>query len=153
MGLSWKIGNNYFSTWMGFLGSVSTVMKSSGLSECLQLICGENAVMHIISSKAVSWALRSRFPFQSELFLKLVSSIFLQHGITAKDVQKVDSLYESFIAGEATDKDIINSDILENVKRAYQARWAILPLSPEEQNCGWNKSSTSILSICSWQYN
>jgi len=47
-----------FHAMMSFLGSIGTVMKGSGLSECLQTIYGENAVTHIETGKAIARAIR-----------------------------------------------------------------------------------------------
>ena len=64
-----------FHTLMSFLGSTGTVMKGSGLQECLQLVYGENAVTHILSGKAVSRAIRAHFLLQSALILKVITTI------------------------------------------------------------------------------
>ena len=61
-----------FHTLMSFLGSVGTVMKGSGLSECLQVVYVENAVTHILSGKTVARALRAHFLLQSALILKVI---------------------------------------------------------------------------------
>ena len=70
---------------MSFLGSIRTVMKESGLQECLQLVYGENAVTHILSGKAVSRALRAHFLLQSALILKVITTI-IQEKIVKEDV-------------------------------------------------------------------
>ena len=64
-----------FHTLMSFLGSIGTLMKGSGLTECLQTIYGENAVTHIESGKAVSRALRGHFLVQSALYGLLLDEI------------------------------------------------------------------------------
>ena len=43
---------------MSFMGSISSMMKGSGLEEALETVYGPNAVAHIITGKAVSRALR-----------------------------------------------------------------------------------------------
>ena len=99
---------------MSFLGSIGTVMKGSGLQECLQLVYGENAVTHIISGKAVSRALRAHFILQSALISKIITTI-IQEKIVKEDVLiAIKALYHSFINGD-TDEEMMNSEILEKV--------------------------------------
>ena len=47
-----------FHLLMSFLGSIGTLMDGSGLSELLATCCGPNAVIHMLSGKAVSRAIR-----------------------------------------------------------------------------------------------
>ena len=60
---------------MNFLGSIRTLTKGSRLTECLQTIYGENAVIHIESGKAVSRALRGHFLVQSAVYGLLLDEI------------------------------------------------------------------------------
>ena len=64
-----------FHTLMSFLGNIGTLMKGSGLTECLQTIYGENTVTHIEPGKAVSRALRGHFLVQSALYGLLIDEI------------------------------------------------------------------------------
>ena len=64
-----------FHTLMSFLGSIGTLMKGSGLTECLQTIYGENAVTYVESGKAISRALRGHFLVQSALYGLLLDEI------------------------------------------------------------------------------
>ena len=50
-----------FHTMMSFLGSLGTMMRGSGLSECSEMIYGANAVKHILTGKAIVRALRGHF--------------------------------------------------------------------------------------------
>ena len=57
---------------MSFLGSLGTMMRGSGLSECLEMIYGANAVKHIWTGKAIARALRGHFIVESVLVSKLL---------------------------------------------------------------------------------
>jgi hypothetical protein len=46
---------------MSFLGSIGTLMAGSGLSEALEICYGPNAVVHMMTGKAVSRAVRAHF--------------------------------------------------------------------------------------------
>ena len=47
-----------FHTFMNLLGAIGTLMSGSGLSNILQQVFAENAVVHVLSGKAVSCAFR-----------------------------------------------------------------------------------------------
>ena len=65
-----------FHLMMSFIGSISHLMKGSGISEVLGTVYGSNAVEHMISGKAVSRALRGHFLVLSALNTKLLSTFF-----------------------------------------------------------------------------
>ena len=50
-----------FHTMMSFMGSIGSMMKGSGLEEALETVHGPNAVIHMISGKAVSRVLQWAF--------------------------------------------------------------------------------------------
>ena len=66
-----------FHTLMSFVGSIGTLMKGSGFTECLQIIYGENTVIHIESGKAISRSLRGHFLLQSALYCLLLDDFFV----------------------------------------------------------------------------
>lgn len=51
------------------------MMKGSGLEEALETVHGPNAVVHMISGKAVSRALRSHFLVEAALVNKLMLAV------------------------------------------------------------------------------
>ncbi|KAG1650221.1 hypothetical protein GQR58_028237 [Nymphon striatum] len=103
-----------FHMLMSFLGSVGTVMKGSGLSECLQTIYGENSVTHIMSGKAVSRALRSHFLLQSALCLNILNNVVLQENrATTQAVQSVERMYNLLVADEISDDEVTHSEVLK----------------------------------------
>ena len=50
-----------FHTLMGFLGSIGTLMKATGLEDLLSEVYAENSVVHMISGKAIARAIRAHF--------------------------------------------------------------------------------------------
>ena len=54
-----------FHLLMSFLGSIGEVMKGSGLEDALEELYGKSRVLHLISGKAVSRALRGHFLVES----------------------------------------------------------------------------------------
>ena len=64
-----------FHTMMNFMGSIGSMMKSSGLKEALETAYGPNAVTHMISGKAVSRALRGHCLVEAALVNKLMVAV------------------------------------------------------------------------------
>jgi len=65
---------------MSFLGSIGMVMTGSGLSEVLEQCFGPNAVLHMLSSKAVSRAQRGRFLVDATLGIMLIQRVTSEKG-------------------------------------------------------------------------
>ena len=65
---------------MSFMGSIGSMMKGSGLEEALETVHGPNAVIHMISGKAVSRALRGHFLVQAALVNKLMLALLPRQG-------------------------------------------------------------------------
>ena len=64
-----------FHLLMSFMGSIGSLMKSSGLEESMEQIYAKNTVPHIISGKAIARALRAYFLVESALVCKLMSPL------------------------------------------------------------------------------
>ena len=50
-----------FHTLMGFLGSIGTLMKATGLEDLLSEVYAENSVVHMMSGNAIARAIRAHF--------------------------------------------------------------------------------------------
>lgn len=65
-----------FHIMMSFLGSIGHLMADSGLQELLELIYAKNAVVHMLSGKAVARAIRGHFLVDSALIAMLFCKSF-----------------------------------------------------------------------------
>ena len=61
-----------FHALMSFPGSIGTGMAGSGLNVALQRCYGPNTVSHMLTGKAVTWALRGYFLIESVLNIILL---------------------------------------------------------------------------------
>ena len=52
---------------MNFLGSISAIMKGSGLADLLSVVYAENSVMHMLLGKAISRAIQRYLLVESPL--------------------------------------------------------------------------------------
>ena len=128
-----------FHTMMSFLGSVGTLMKGSGLAECLQEIYGGNAVTHIESGKAVSRALRGHFLLQSALYALLLDDVFRGNyqeeeveneeiRISEEEKEAMKSLYEKLATNNILE-EIEESVVLKKVRSILSHKMGTLTRS------------------------
>ena len=61
---------------MSFLGCIGHLMAGSGLQELLELVYAKKAVIHMLSGKAVSRAIRGHFLVDGALNAMLASKTF-----------------------------------------------------------------------------
>lgn len=61
---------------MSFLGTIGHIMGGSGLQELLECVYAPNAVVHMLSGKAVSRAVRGHFLVESTLYALILSEIY-----------------------------------------------------------------------------
>ena len=74
-----------FHLLMSFLGSIGTLMDGSGLSELLATCYGPNAVIHMLSGKAVSRAIRGHFLVEAALLTKLLTMLLPHRYVSQRE--------------------------------------------------------------------
>lgn len=67
---------------MCFLGSIGTLMAGSGLTDAFETCYGPNAVIHIMSGKAIARALRGHFLVDAALTMKIMRLVTVDEGLT-----------------------------------------------------------------------
>ena len=65
-----------FHTEMSFLGSIGSIMNNTGLSELLESVYAPAAVVHMLSGKAISRAIRGHFLVYTALALLMITNIY-----------------------------------------------------------------------------
>ena len=142
-----------FHTEMSFLGCIGHLMASSGLQEMLELIYAPNAVVHMLSGKAIARAIRAHFIVDAALNALLLKSVFnaplpekaarnknedLDLTETARpqdehstdlDLNEARTLYEKLMAGEMRAEEVCMSDVLKRVKNSLHKFSALLKMS------------------------
>ena len=90
---------------MSFLGCILYLMNGSGLKELLEKVYAENAVMHMLSGKAVSRAVRGHLLLLSALYSLLLSIPLPENALKDSDFYSID---ESNICSDLKLKDNIS---------------------------------------------
>jgi len=127
-----------FHTEMSFLGSIGHLMDSSGLQEMLESIYAPNAVVHMLSGKAIARAVRGHFIVDAAL-----NALILHCGLNAplpcqpmshssdneadveaptknQDVDEALALYEKLMGGEISADEVCSSSVLERIKNSLK---------------------------------
>ena len=86
-----------FHTMMSFLGSVGNLMKESGLQEMFAEVYAGHTMIHMISGKAISRALRAHFLVGSALMTSFSKILIEEESI---DISSFESLFDDVLAGE-----------------------------------------------------
>ena len=128
-----------FHTEMNFLGCIGHLMDSSGLQEMLESIYAPNAVVHILSGKAIARAVRAHFIVDAALnalILRRVLNAPLPcqpetpesnddndpHIPETADVgnsqylDEAHTFYEKLMSGDICAEEAYSSNVLENIK-------------------------------------
>ncbi len=127
-----------FHTEMSFLGSIGHLMDSSGLQEMLESIYAPNAVVHMLSGKAIARAVRGHFIIDAALNALILHSGFnaplpcqpMSHSsdneadveapTKNQDVDEALTLYEKLMGGEISAEEVCSSSVLERIKNSLK---------------------------------
>ena len=80
-----------FHLQMSFLGAIGHIMGGSGLQELLECVYAPNAVVHMLSGKAVSRAVRGHFLVESSLNALILSEIYGIHIPSEENSVKIET--------------------------------------------------------------
>jgi hypothetical protein len=98
-----------FHTQMSFLGCIGHLMAESGLQEILELVYAKNAVVHMMSGKAIARAIRGHCLVDAALKALLVRDTFnvpLSVASTGDDDQPLDEPLEDQGDAESLSSDL-----------------------------------------------
>ena len=143
-----------FHTKMSFLGCIGHLMAASGLQELLELIYAPNAVVHMLSGKAIARAVRGHFIVDSALNALILASIFYvpipgvsemtnnepeevteamqtYEGSTGKTdlLEEVSVLYEKLLQGSMSAAHVCQDNIMIKIDNALQTKKELLKSS------------------------
>ena len=111
-----------FHTFMNLLGAIGKLMEGTGLKSILEVVYGENAVIHMLTGKAVQRAFRGHLLVEKSLNYLLVSDICNNDPDFASQVDHVDSMYKSLILGDIQLESILKSDVVKDIKDKMKSR-------------------------------
>lgn len=105
-----------FHTTMNFLGCIGVIMEKSGISSILEQVYGENAVIHMLTGKAYSRAVRGHFIVDAALNTVNCKQVLADD--TKKDIlQNLDDLYNQFLAGSIGVDELHKNENIQDLKQ------------------------------------
>ena len=106
-----------FHTLMNLLGAIGTVMDGSGLTDILQTIYSENAVVHMMSGKAVQRSIRGHLLVSQCLTQQIAGKVIQSEPGFDNLCQKLERLYTCLEVGEIDLETLLKSDCIEGIKK------------------------------------
>ena len=101
-----------FHTLMNLLGAIGTLMEGTGLKNILETVYGENAVVHMMTGKAVQRTLRGHLLVDKCLNSQLITEIAKDDPKIQTLLDQAEELYSSLLSGETTLGDAACSEVL-----------------------------------------
>ena len=129
-----------FHLLMSFMGSIGSLMKSSGLEDAIEQIYAKNTVPHIISGKAISRAIRAHFLVESALVSKLMTPL-VAPGVNKVSVEELKADLDLIMTGFDEKQSCVPTD-LEKYPSITELLKTISVKPHEQQSFGSSMSIT-----------
>ena len=104
-----------FHTLMNLLGAIGSLMNGTGLKDILQVIYGENPVVHMMTGKAVQRAIRGHLLIDKCLNHMIVSDMGGDSPEFASLVDQCEEMYSSLLAGQTSLESVVTSDTMVKI--------------------------------------
>ena len=104
-----------FHTFMNVLGDIGTLMDGTELKGIMDTVYGENAVIHIMSGKAVQWAFRGHLLVDQYLICQIVAKIMEDEPGFQDQVEELERLYMLIETGECDLDSLLESDCIDKI--------------------------------------
>ncbi|KAI3379074.1 hypothetical protein SNEBB_002215 [Seison nebaliae] len=106
-----------FHTFMNVLGAIGTLMDGSGLKDIMDTVYGENAVVHMMSGKAVQRAFRGHLLVDQCLTCQIVAKIMEDDPDFHEQVEELERLYTLMESGECTLESLSKSGCIRRIDK------------------------------------
>ena len=111
-----------FHTFMNLLGDIDTLMDGSGLKEILQTIYGENAVMHMMSGKAVQRSFLGHLLLSKCLTQQVTCKILEDEPEFNIIIQEFEGVYNQMLTGEIDLRTLTQSNCIERISKELASK-------------------------------
>lgn len=110
-----------FHTLMNLLGAIGGLMHGSGLGTILEEIYGENAVVHILSGKAVQRALRGHLLVDKCLNQIILDALMQDDPKVSSVVEEMEAVYSAVVSGEKPLEALKSSEEIRYLEQTIQS--------------------------------
>ncbi len=111
-----------FHTFMNVLGAIGTLMDGSGLKDIMETVYGENAVVHMMSGKAVQRAFRGHLLVDQCLTCQIVAKIMEDDPDFHEQVEELERLYTLMESGECTLESLSKSGCIRRIDKTVSLK-------------------------------
>ena len=111
-----------FHTLMNLLGAIGTLMDRNGLKDILETIYAENAVVHMLSGKAVQRSLRGHLLVSQCLTKQIADRVFEGEPGFKNLIQQLETQYTRPVAGEIDLETLVKSDCIEVIVKGLASK-------------------------------
>ena len=111
-----------FHTFMNLLGAIGTLMNGSGLKDIFETIYGANAVVHMMSGKAVQRAFRGHLLVSQCLTKQITAKVIEDEPDFEILVTEVERLYTQAKAGCVDLDALLNTDCIKRISQALESK-------------------------------
>lgn len=105
-----------FHTFVNLLGAIGTLMKGTGLRNIMEVVCGSNAVQHMMTGKSVERAFRGHLLVDRCLNHLVVSELQEDDSQFELLVNQAGEMYSSMVMKETNLESAAASDMLIKIK-------------------------------------
>jgi hypothetical protein len=110
-----------FHTLMNLLGAIGALMQGSGLGAILEEIYADNAVVHILSGKAVQRALRGHLLVDKCLKQMILGGLIQDDPEFCSLVEKMETVYSSVVSGEKPLEALTSMEELKRIEQTIRS--------------------------------
>lgn len=103
-----------FHMFMNLLGAIDTLMAGTGLKNILELVYGENAVVHMMWGKLVKRAFRGHLLVSKCLHQIILASVVDENSEFMLHVEEIEKMYSSLLTGDISLENFEESAAIGN---------------------------------------
>jgi len=130
-----------FHTFMNLLGAIATLMDGSGLKKILETVYGENAVVHIMSGKAVQRAFRGHLLVDQCLTRQIFAKVMEDDPGFQDQLEELERLYTLMETCEGDLELLLKSDCNCRIDTTVTLKKDDLQVLPKPAHCGSTTSA------------
>ena len=137
-----------FHTFMNLLGAIGTLMSGSGLSNILQQVFAENAVVHVLSGKTISRAFRGHLIIDTCLNSLLFSLLKSENKINEEEFTALSNLFDisnPSMLNYTNLKEVISLGCLMELHYTFEELKEKLEAASKNPNYGFNTNTLFLL--------
>ncbi|KAK6186306.1 hypothetical protein SNE40_008368 [Patella caerulea] len=109
-----------FHMLMNLLGAIGDLMDGTGIRKLFETLYGDNAVLHIMSGKAIQRSFRAHLLLDKCIAHETISEIITENLDFEEQLNSLDAKYDSVISGKLQISDLKNDETLVEIEKTVE---------------------------------